>query len=157
MISSYFKTARRVITRNRVFSLINIIGLAASMSVGLLFISILTDVLKYDQFHEKKDRTVRVITNHRDSQNEVKLATSSFALAQEIRDHIPEAETVTTVGYGFGGDFVYEDKVQPLKGFWAEPSFFDVFSFPLLQGDPATALREPNSIVITESAAMRIF
>lgn len=157
MISSYFKTARRVITRNRVFSLINIIGLAASMSVGLLFISILTDVLRYDRFHEKKDRTVRVITNHRDSQNEVKLATSSFALAQEIRDHVPEAETITTVGHGFGGDFLFEDKVQPLKGFWAQPSFFDVFSFPLLQGDRATALREPNSIVITESAALRIF
>ena len=157
MISSYFKTAKRVITRNRIFSLINIIGLAASMSVGLLFITILADVLRYDQFHEKKDRTVRVITDHRDSRNEVQLATSSFAIAQEIRDHVPEAEAITTVGHGFGGDFRFENKLQLLKGFWAQPSFFDVFSFSLLQGDPATALSEPNSIVITESAAIRIF
>lgn len=157
MISSYFKTAKRVITRNLVFSLINIIGLAASMSVGLLFITILTDVLRYDQFHEKKDRTVRVITGYRDNQNEVRLATSSFGVAQEIRDYVPEAEAITTVGHGFGGDFRYADKLQSLKGFWAQPSFPDVFSFPLVRGDPATALSEPNSIVITESAAMRIF
>ena len=157
MITSYFKTAKRVITRNRVFSLINIVGLAASMSVGLLFITILTEVLKYDQFHEKKDRTVRVFTNYVDSGNDVQLATSSFVVGQEIHDNVPEVEQATTVGYGFNGDFRYADKVQPLKGFWAQPTFFDVFSFPLSSGDSKTALTKPNSIVITESAAIRIF
>jgi ABC-type antimicrobial peptide transport system permease subunit len=157
MISSYFKTAKRVITRNGVFSTINIIGLAASMSVGLLFITILADVFRYDRFHEKKDRIVRVITDYRDSQNQVKLATSSIAIAQEIRDHVPEAEQTTTLGHGFNGDFGFDDKIQPLKGYWAQPSFFEVFSFPLLYGDPATALKGANSIVITESTALRIF
>ncbi|MEJ0032216.1 MAG: ABC transporter permease [Bacteroidota bacterium] len=157
MILSYFKTARRVITRNRIFSLINIIGLAASMSVALLFISILTEMLKYDNFHEKKDRIVRVITTSRDAQYDVDLATSSLALAQEIRENVTEAETITTLGYGFNGDFKNGDKIQTLKGSWAQSSLFEVFTFPLVSGNSSTALTEPNTMVITESASKRIF
>ena len=64
---------------------------------------------RYDQFHDQKDRVVRISTDYNDNQNQVRLATSSFAVAQEIRDNVPEAEFVTTVGHGFDGDFRFEN------------------------------------------------
>lgn len=146
-----------MITRHRIFSLINIFGLAASMSVGLLFIAILADVFRYDQFHEKKERIVRVTAHYRNSHDDVRLATSPFSLGEEIKSQLTEAEFVTTVGHGFNNEFRVGDRIQSLKGFWAQPSFFDVFTFPFLVGDPATALTQPNSIIITETAAKRIF
>lgn len=156
MIASYLKTGKRVITRHRVFSIINIIGLAASMSVGLLFITILADILRYDQFHEKKDRIVRVTTHTKTSHDDVQLATSPYVLAGEIKEQVPEVEQATTLGQ-FSNEFRVGDKVQALEGHWAQSSFFEVFSFQLISGDPSKALSDPNSVVITSSAATRMF
>src|ERR1041384_163802 len=144
MIANYLKIGVRVITRHRIFSLINIFGLAASMSVGLLLIAILADVFRYDQFHEKKDRIVRVTSHYHDSHDDVQLATSPFLLGQEIKGQLTGAEFVTTVGQGFNNEFRVGDRIQSLRGFWAQPSFFDVFTFRFLVGDPTTALTQPN-------------
>lgn len=158
MITNYFKIARRVIMRNKIFSFINIAGLAASMSVGLLFITIMSDVMQFDAFHEKKERIIRVTTDYVDSNgNTVPLASSSMAVGKAISEQISEVQTVTTVSYGFGGDFQNGQAILPIHGFWAEPSFFEVFTFPLQKGNPETALSKPNSIVLTQASAIRIF
>lgn len=158
MIGSYVKTSVRNLLRNKLFSFINILGLAISMSVGLLLIAFLLDLRSYDKFHENGDRIFR-ITNTYTPRGEPggKYATTSMKTAKLIREQVPGIEAVTTLRNNFSGDARSGGNILPLTGYWAEPSLFRVFTFPLLQGDPATALKEPNSLVLTETAAQKLF
>ena len=158
MIGSYIKTSGRNIVRNKLFSAINIIGLAASMSVGLLLISIVHDMLLYEEFHTKKNRIYRVIGDYKYLNEEtVHLATTSIKAGRSIRENISGAEDLVILRHGFGGDFQFGDNILPVKGLWAEPNLFNIFTFPLLKGNPRTALLEPNSIVLTEKTAKKLF
>ena len=158
MLGSYIKTSGRTLVRNKLFSAINIIGLAISMSVGLLMIAFLSDLLSYDNFHEKKDSMYRVIsTNQFRDQPDKDVATTSVKAGEKIRETLPGIEELTILRRGFGGDAQVGESVVPLSGLWADASFFKVFTFPLLQGDPATALQEPYSLVLTEKYANKLF
>ena len=154
MIDSYIKTSSRNILRHKLFSAINIVGLAISMSVGLLMIVFISDLSSYDSFHTKKDRIFRVISQ---DHNQVELASTSVKAGKEIKEGIPGVEDVTIIRRDFGGDAFIGEKVLPISGLWADESFLKVFDFPLLQGDPATALREPYSIVLTATTARKLF
>ena len=154
MINSYIKTASRSILRHKLFSVINIAGLAVSMSVGLLMIVFITELLSYDSFHSKKDRIFRVISK---DHNAVELASASVKAGREIRQGIPGVDDVTIIRREFGGDVMVGENTLPLSGLWADQSFLKIFDFTMLQGDAATALKEPYSIVLTETAARRLF
>jgi ABC-type antimicrobial peptide transport system permease subunit len=159
MIGSYIKTSGRSIVRNKLFSAINIIGLAVSMSVGLVLIAILSDILSYDKFHANYDRIQRVICRYEylgDKGNNF-MATTSLKAARLIKEEFTGIEEVAILHRGFDGDIKQVEKIIPLKGFWANESFFKVFSFELLKGDAATALKQPFSMVITETAAKKLF
>ncbi len=158
MLDSYFKTSGRTLVRNKLFSAINIIGLAISMSVGLLMIAFLSELFSYDHFHEKKDSIYRVIsTIQYQDQSFGNMATTSVKAGEEIKETIPGIETLTILRRGFGGDARIGESIVPLTGLYADASFFQVFTFPLLEGDPATALKEPNSLVLTEKSAHKLF
>ncbi len=159
MIGSYIKTSGRKIMRNRLFSFINIVGLSLSMSVGLLMIGILSDVLSYDKFHNHSDRIYRVTSQREylDKKDRKPMATTSLLAAQEISENFSGIEKSVILNRTFFGDIITADKTIPLSGLWASESFFDFFSFNLLQGNPATVLKEPFSIVLTESSAQRLF
>ncbi|WP_223860674.1 ABC transporter permease [Spirosoma validum] len=158
MIGSYLKTSRRSLVRNKLFSFINIFGLAVSMSVGLLVIAFVSDLRSYDDFHEKKDRTYRVITTYQTpEQPSMDLASTSVKVGKKIREAVTGVEDVAILRNGFGGDATVGETNVPLDGLWADASFFKVFTFPLLEGDPATALKEPYSLVLTEKTAKKLF
>lgn len=159
MIGSYLKTSRRSLVRNKLFSLINIVGLAVSMSVGLLVIAIITDLYSYDDFQEKKDRTYRVITNtvENGQSSGMDLASTSVLIGEKIKTLIPAVEDVSIMRQGFWGDAAIGENKFPLGATWADQSFFKVFSFPLISGDPLTALKEPHSLVLTEKTAKKLF
>lgn len=158
MIGSYLKTSTRNITRNSLFSSINIAGLAISMSVGLLMIAFISDLLSYDDFHAKKDHIYRVNTNSRFLDHPpMNLASTSIRAGQRIRETVAGIEDVTILRRGFAGDAVHGEKSTPTSGLWADPSFFEIFSFELLHGDASTALRDPFSIILTEKTAAKIF
>lgn len=158
MFKSYFKTSLRNIQRHKLFSVVNIVGLAASMSAGLLLISIVYDMSQYDRFHINKNRIHRIIDDYQDSNgNSNSMATTSVKAGRKIRTEITGVKDVVIVQHGLSGDFQVADKSFPLKGFWTEPSFFNIFSFDLIMGNPETALKEPNSIVLTEIAAQKLF
>ncbi|MVM34072.1 FtsX-like permease family protein [Spirosoma sp. HMF4905] len=158
MIGSYLKTSRRSLVRNKLFSFINIFGLAVSMSVGLLVISLISDFLSYDDFQLKKDRTYRVITTFQNvDQPAVELASTSVKVGRKIRETVAGVEDLTILRNGFSGDAHVGETVVPFGAFWADNSFFKVFTFPLLKGDPATALKEPYSLVLTEKTAKKLF
>ncbi|MCE7054693.1 ABC transporter permease [Algoriphagus sp. AGSA1] len=155
MLGSYIKTSRRNIVRNKLFSGINIFGLGVSMSVGLLMIAMLLDVFSYDRFHDNHDRIHRLIS--RVDPNTTFFATSSLNAGFSLKDHVNGVKDVAILRNGLSADFEINEKVIPLSGYWTGESFFEVFSFDLLQGNPATALKDPFQIVVTESAANKLF
>jgi putative ABC transport system permease protein len=159
MIGSYIKTSGRSIVRNKLFSAINIVGLAISMSVGLLLISVLLDSYSYDKFHEHHSRIYRVISHYQYLENKDRnfMATTSLRAAKAIKETFTGPEEVAILQRGFGGDVTFGEKTIPLNGLWANESMFSVFTFPLVQGNPATALKAPYSVVLTEKAARKIF
>lgn len=158
MLGSYLKTSRRSLLRNKLFSTINIFGLSVSMSVGLLIIALTVDLRSYDDFQEGKDRIYRVITTYETlGQPAMNLASTSVKAGKRIRESVAGIEEVTILRGGFGGDARVGETVVPLQAYWADNSFFKVFTFPLLKGNPATALKDPYSLVLTEKTAKKLF
>lgn len=157
MIASYIKTSARNLMRNKLFSFINIVGLAISMSVGLLLIAFVLDLFSYDRFHKNGEniyRITNVLTSNREHSS--KYASTSIKTGRLIREKVPGVEEVTIVR-DFSQDAKVGDNILPIKGYWAEPSLFRIFTFPMLEGNPDTALKDPYSIVLTESAAKKLF
>jgi ABC-type antimicrobial peptide transport system permease subunit len=157
MIESYIKTSARNLMRNKLFSFINIIGLAISMSVGLLLIAFVLDLRSYDKFHKNGERIYRV-TNVLTSNSEQssKFASTSIKAGKLIREKVTGIDEVTIVR-NFSQDAKVGENLLPIEGYWAEPSFFKIFTFPMLEGNPENALSEPYSIVLTETAAKKLF
>ena len=159
MLGSYIKTSGRNLVRNKLFSTINITGLAVSMSVGLLLIGVLSDVLSYDQFHVNHDRIYRVVSEYEylGRRDNSPMATTSLKAGKLIQETFSLPEAVAILRSEFEGDVKYNEKTIPLKGFWANQGLFDVFSFALIKGNPQTALRDAFSVVLTETAARKVF
>lgn len=159
MFKNYFKTSVRSIARNKLFSAINIIGLAISMSVCLLMISFISELLSYDKFHENADRVYRLKTDNQYLQSDSQhFASTSILAGKRVQEDVPGISSSVIMKNGFGGDVTIEDKILPISGLWATEDFFKVFTgFSLIQGNPETALTEPNSIVITQETAIKLF
>ncbi|HEY8936765.1 MAG TPA: ABC transporter permease [Cyclobacteriaceae bacterium] len=159
MLSSYIKTSGRSIVRHKLFSTINIIGLAISMSVGLMMISVLNDAFSYDKFHKNHSRIYRLISRYEylgKKDNEY-MATTSLKAAKVIQESLSVPEEVAIFKRGFDGDMQVDDKIIHLNGYWANPSVLKTFSFEFLKGNADTMLKEPFSIVITEKSAKKLF
>lgn len=159
MISNYLKVAYRNISKHKSFSFINVFGLAVSISVCLLIILFIYDQKSYDKFHVDSERIYRLTSEFKSSGNlsSHRYATTPATLADVLRDGYSGIEEVTTIRRRVSGDTRYNDKVIGISGLYTDQSFFKVFSFNLIKGDPATALREPGSIVITEETADKFF
>ncbi len=159
MLGSYVKTSGRNMMRHKLFSFINIVGLSVSLLVGMLLIGLLNDINSYDQFHEKKDRIYRVISNYQylDQADEQWYASSAPKAGQLIKETIPGVQDAALFHSWANNDVKIGDKVIPLQGHWANEGFFNVFTFPLVQGNATTALKEPFSLVVTEDAAFKVF
>lgn len=158
MLGSYFKTSTRSIARNKLFSSINIVGMAISMSVGLILIAFVSDLTSYDKFHEKGDRIYRLGDSYYGLEgHETHLASTSIKAGKRIQETISGIEDLTIIRRGFGGDAHFGENFVPIGAMWVTPSFLNIFTFPMVKGNPATALKEPYSIVLTEKTAKKIF
>ena len=158
MLKNYFKIALRNFLKHKVFSFINVFGLAVGIACCLLILLFVFDELSYDKYHEKADRIYRAGLNGFISGNEFNGVISATPMAQTLVDEYPEVEAATRArNFGFPV-FRYEDKVfSEEKVFWVDPGFFDVFTVPFIQGDPVTALDKPETIVLTQSMASKYF
>jgi putative ABC transport system permease protein len=157
MIGSYLKTSGRTLVRNKLFSAINVIGLAVSMSVGLLVISMIHDFGSYDDFHTNENSIYRLTTQEKSARREINLASTSVKAGVKLKESVTGVDKVTLIRRGFGGDATVGNRTLPLTGFWADNAFLDVFTFPLIHGSKMTALKEAYSIVLTENAAKKMF
>ena len=161
MMSSYLKTSSRSIVRNKLFSAINIIGLAISMTVGLLMIGLLSDMKQYDTFHEHYDNIYRITSKYKylDHEDNSSYASTSLLAAKSIQESIPGIDEVAILSRsgGVDGDVKAGDIMVPLSGFWANGEFFKVFTFQMVSGDISNALKNPYSVVLTEMSAIKLF
>ncbi len=158
MFRSYFTITLRSLIKHRMYAGINIVGLSIGLSAFLLIGLFVRYELSYDRFHEDVDRIYRVIKedpgNFYLDKNE--FAVTPVPLPAALEMEIPGVERATQITnlsslLTAGENSFYED------GIYATDSFFDVFTFPLLSGSDSLALIEPNSIVLTQSLALRLF
>lgn len=158
MIGSYVKTSARNLMRNKLFSSINIVGLAISMSVGLLLIAFLLDLHAYDKFHKNGERIYRITSVATfNGKQSGKYATTSIKTGKLIREKVTGIEQVVIMRNDFSGNADTGNDILPIRGLWAESWLFRIFTFPMLEGDSETALKDPYSIVLTETAAKKLF
>src|SRR5210317_288406 len=115
MLKNYLKVCLRSLLKNRIFSFINIFGLAVSMSICLLLILMLADQRKYDQFHQDKDQLYRIIS--RGGKNSNLNATTPKPLSATLQAEYPIVESSTSLQTGFGGDAKFNQKTAELRGF----------------------------------------
>ena len=158
MLKNYLTIAVRNILRHKTYSFINIFGFTIGIASCLLILLYIGHQLSYDRFHEKADRIYRIAGEARIGTAEAVIAISPAPAAAGFRDEFPEVEDATR--FFNPGEQVtrYQDKLFNETGlFYADGNFFDVFDFELLQGDPTTVLLEPNSVVVTQEAALKYF
>jgi putative ABC transport system permease protein len=160
MFNNYLKIAARNLLKHKGYSFINILGLAVGIAASVLIMLYVQDERGYDRFHEKAGRIYRITadwSNKGDSKIH-QLGTPSV-LARTIRDKYPQAESVTQL-CGPLGDWVIkygEIGLKETEVYGAEPSFFETFTFPLIKGDPKTALTDPDCVVLSQSLASKCF
>jgi len=158
MIGNYVKIAFRSLMRNRLVSFINIFGLGLSMSVGMMVLVIVLDQLGYDRFHPFPDRTFRVISGyHRNNGQQWALASTPLPLYDVLKADTSDIEDAVSLYPQLNGVVHVGEKELSLNGAYTEPGFFKVFGFTLSSGNPETALRQPNGIVLSPMAAVRLF
>ena len=159
MIKNYLKIAFRNIKKHKAYSFINISGLAIGMACCFLIILFVQDELSYDRYHERADRIYRLVDSL-DAPGEMSMhfALSSAPFAPMLKKDFPEVEDAVRFFLGRRRMVTYEDKKFYEDGLiFADASLFNIFTFPLIKGDPDTALEAPNTLVISERIALKYF
>src|SRR5690606_3801969 len=159
MIKNYFKVAWRNLLKNKVFSFINITGLAIGLSCFLMITVYVLDEISYDKYHEKASRIYRINSDIRFGGTDLHLPVTSDMMGATLKKDYPQVEEFVRIYASSGSklikkgnEFINEPGVAH-----ADSTLFKVFSFEVLQGDKNTALNEPNTVVITETAAEKYF
>lgn len=159
MFRNYIKIALRNFRKRKVYTTINLMGLAIGVYSVIFILLWVNDEMSFDQFHEKADRIYRV-SQRFDNQGQITHQTQSASvLAKTIEDICPEVEMATRIrGFSRGTLVTVGDKkFNETRHGATDEKFFNVFSFDLLMGDPSKALAEPNTAVLSESAAIKYF
>ncbi|MFD0765085.1 ABC transporter permease [Mucilaginibacter lutimaris] len=158
MFKNYFKTAFRSLKKNKGFTIINVLGLALGLCVCMLIVFYVIDELGYDKFNTKIDRIYRVNNDIKFGGSDRSFAQSPAPLAAAMMSDLPEVEK--TVRFRVNGAFKIrkgDQNVQEPGMIYADADLFNVFTLPMIQGDPNTALTAPNSVVINETIAKKYF
>lgn len=158
MLKNYLKVALRNIRKNKVYSFINIFGLAIGLACCFMILLWVQDELGYDAFHENSENLYRIVTEGHYSGSVRHFSATPAPLGPALEDEIPEIVNMARSTYPVkilikkGDAKFYESGIR-----FVDPAFVDMFSFPLLKGDPKTALNDPYSIVLTEEMAHKYF
>jgi putative ABC transport system permease protein len=161
MIRNYFKIALRSLIRNKTFTFINVFGLVLGISFSTMLYTYVSNELSYDSFHQKSDRTYRVLTIDKSVPGNVRtygLTVSPFG--PELVNSFPEVEEMTRL-HRFSGQVIVEiGETRYNERNWfttTDHNFFNVFDFDFVEGDKSTALSQPFSVVLPESMAKKYF
>ncbi|GAB4031772.1 ABC transporter permease [Spirosoma gilvum] len=162
MIRNYLTIAFRNLTRNKAYTFINVAGLALGMTCGILLFTLITYHFSFDNFHANTDRIYRFVTEqHRETVSYSrsvpaplgKVFRKDYNFGEKVARIATADDILITVQ---AGRDVHKYKEQEGVAF-TESEFFDIFNYPLLQGDKATVLKEPNTAILTERMAQKYF
>jgi putative ABC transport system permease protein len=159
MFKNYLKIAWRNLSKNKTYSIINIAGLAIGLSCFLLIVLYVTDELNFDRYNTKAGRIYRINSDLSFGGSDMHLPVTSDMMGQLLKKDYPEVEEYTRIYASSGpklvkknNEFINEPRVAHV-----DSTFFSVFTLPTIKGDTKTALNEPNTVVLTRSAAMKYF
>ena len=166
MLGNYFKIAWRNLTRNKSYAVINIIGMAVGVAVCMMIFIIIQYHTSFDAFHSKKDRIYRVLTeyHHEETGNTTYGKDLPFPLPRGLKTAFPQIEQIAPV-FASHDDalLILDDKGATIKTFkeqhglfYAGPSFFKIFDFPLLEGS-YESLKDPDNVFLTKEIAEKYF
>src|SRR5436305_5918746 len=147
MFQNYLKVTIRNLLRNKVHSFINIVGLSIGLAYAILIILYVNDEVSFDRFHKNGNNIYRIVTKTKRSGVELKDGNTGLLQGPRFAQNIPGIETFVRVQSG-AQDIKTGSDVQGQELLYVDSSFFTVFSFPLLDGDPKTCLKDPHSIVL---------
>ncbi len=156
MFRNYVIVALRNLNRNKIFSVINILGLAIGLGTCIVIMLYIQDELSFDGWHAKGDRIYRVIRETRAGGQSDYLPFTSGALAGALERDFPEVEKAVRLWSG-GLDVRVRDKKFSMDVWIVDPELFEIFDFPFVRGSLKTAFPNPNAVAITESAAKQLF
>lgn len=154
MIRNYLKIAFRNITRHKAYSIINISGLAIGMACSILILLWVQHELSYDRFHSHAKQIYRISCNAGD----FKAAVNPAGMPAGLKASMPAISNYVRISSPHSPLFeAGENKFQEPNSFYVDSSFMDIFSFPLVEGDRASAFRRPDGILLTRSIAKKYF
>ena len=157
MLKNYLRTAFRNLWRHKGFSFLNIMGLTIGMSACFLVFLYVKFELSYDDFHSKGNRIYRVVTDINNPTEVLHLSDAAPAMPVAAKRDFPEIEKQVR----FSPDNILirrgDVKIQEDNVAFADSTFFEIFDFPLLKGDPVTALSQPWNVILSETAAKKYF
>lgn len=155
MLKNYFKSAWRSLFANRFTSLLNVLGLSLGLACFMFILLYVWDETHFDNFHQKGEAIYRV--NRINAETGEGGTVTSYPFMQALQASFPQIAQMVRLG-GDGIVVYTDDEYFVEEGFyWSDSTFFEVFSFPLLQGSAATVLHEPNALVLTERMAKKYF
>ncbi|HZZ74707.1 MAG TPA: ABC transporter permease, partial [Puia sp.] len=158
MLKNYLITAWRGILRNPKISIINVAGLAIGIACAIILFLYVRSEFGFDAYYKNADRIYRVYTHLNLNGAESNSAKSSPPVADILRKNFPQVEVVTNIGYESSYNVRYDQKLFREHAIYtADSCYFKVFSHPLVNGNPATALSMPNQVVISQSTAKKYF
>lgn len=158
MLKNYFTIAIRNIRKRKVFATINVLGMTAGITACLLITLYIIHEFSYDSFHVNADRIYQVGLHNKFSDRDLRSVSTCPPLAGAMRAEIPEVESALRMTRGGKPVFRYGDKAfTDDKVLITESNFFDFFSFKLISGNSKLVLKEPNSAVLTETIARKLF
>jgi putative ABC transport system permease protein len=156
MFKNYFKIAFRNLERNKVYSFINIAGLSLGLACAMLIILYVKDEVSFDRFHHNVNHIYRIVSTDYFQGQEHKDPITGYLQGPRFAQNVPGIEKFARIQEG-AEDIKTGTEVQPQEVLYVDSSFFNVFTFPLIHGNPNTCLKEPRSVVISEKEAIKRF
>lgn len=159
MLKNYFKIAVRNLWKNKGFTFINIAGLAIGLACFILIALYVVDELSYDRFYPNAERIYRINADIKFGGNELNIPETSDMMGAALKKDYPEVEEFTRIYNNNGSKLIKKgnEYINEMKVAHADSTFFDVFKLPAIEGNTKTALDDPNTAVISESAAKKYF
>ena len=158
MIQNYIKTAWRNLSKNKIYSAINIVGLAIGMAACLVIMLFVLYERSFDQFHSKNIYRLNEVQKFEGMVASQKVALSMFPMGPTLKNEFPEIKNFTRINFWTQFELTNgEKRIYFQQMFFVDSTFLQIFDFPLIRGNRETVLKSPHSIVLTRSSAEKLF